>query len=129
MTRAKLIFTSILPRLVDHRDSEFKVCKVNAELKKLCRRYTNSQIITSNITNFNNEMYIHVYPVKRKTYWLVSRFIQRMTRAKLIFTSILPRLVDHRDSEFKVCKVNAELKKLCRRTHLLYCKNLHNRIK
>ena len=44
-----------------------------------------------------------------------------MTRAKLIFTSILPRLVDHRDSEFKVCKVNAELKKLCRRTHLLYC--------
>ena len=33
MTRAKFIFTSILPRLVDHRDSEFKVCKVNAELK------------------------------------------------------------------------------------------------
>jgi hypothetical protein len=36
--------------------------------------------------------------------------LKRMTRAKLNFTSILPRLVDHRDSEFEVCKVNAELR-------------------
>ena len=47
--------------------------------------------------------------------------LKRMTRAKLIFTSILPRLVDHRDSESKVCKVNAELKNLCKRKLLLYC--------
>ena len=44
-----------------------------------------------------------------------------MTRPKLIFTSILPRLVDHRDSESKVCKVNAELNKSCKRKLLLYC--------
>ena len=37
--------------------------------------------------------------------------LKRMTRTKLIFTSILPRLVDHRDSESKVFKINAELKK------------------
>ena len=37
--------------------------------------------------------------------------LKKITSAKLIFTSILPRLVDHRDSEFKVCKVNAELNK------------------
>ena len=40
----------------------------------------------------------------------------------MIFTSILPRLVDHRDSEAKVCKVNAEINNICRRKHLLYCK-------
>jgi hypothetical protein len=33
--------------------------------------------------------------------------LKRIIRAKLIFTSILPRLVDHRDSESKVCKVFA----------------------
>ena len=43
--------------------------------------------------------------------------LKKVTSAKLIFTSILPRLVDHRDSESKVCKVNVELKK----KHLLYC--------
>ena len=31
--------------------------------------------------------------------------LKRIIRAKLIFTSILPKLVDHRDSESKVCKV------------------------
>ena len=48
--------------------------------------------------------------------------LKKVTSAKLIFTSILPRLVDHRDSEAKVCKVNAEINNICRRKHLLYCK-------
>ena len=36
---------------------------------------------------------------------LIYKLGKRIIRAKLIFTSILPRLVDHRDSESKVCKV------------------------
>ena len=53
-TSAKLIFTSILPRLVDHKITEQRVTKVNAELKKLCHRRS---LIFSNIYRsflFNN---------------------------------------------------------------------------
>lgn len=47
--------------------------------------------------------------------------IKRNTTAKLILTSILPRLVDHKKTQAKVTAVNAALKDLCRRRHLLYC--------
>ena len=47
--------------------------------------------------------------------------VKRRTYAKLIFTSILPRLVDHKSTVAKVTKVNSELRKLCRRNHLLFC--------
>ena len=43
------------------------------------------------------------------------------TSAKLVFTSILPRLVDHIKTVNKVNKVNSELRKLCKRKHLLFC--------
>ncbi|CAG2228810.1 unnamed protein product [Mytilus edulis] len=47
--------------------------------------------------------------------------LKKMTFAKLIFTSILPRPVDHMKTGAKVNKVNTELKRLCKRNNLLYC--------
>lgn len=47
--------------------------------------------------------------------------LQCKTSSKLVFTSILPRLVDHKITQQRVNKVNAELKKLCKRKHILYC--------
>ena len=41
--------------------------------------------------------------------------------AKLVFTSLLPRLVDHYKTEKIINKVNAELKVFCRRKHFLFC--------
>ena len=37
-TSAKLVLTSILPRLMDHVKTVNKVNKVNSELRKLCKR-------------------------------------------------------------------------------------------
>ncbi|CAG2220394.1 unnamed protein product [Mytilus edulis] len=47
--------------------------------------------------------------------------LKKKTFAKLIFTSILPRPVDHMKTGAKVNKVNTELKRLCKRNNLLYC--------
>ena len=68
--------TLLVPTLIVIKSTELKFTLPEESKSQQKFQYTNSQIITSNITNFNNEMYIHVYPMKRKTYWLVSRFIQ-----------------------------------------------------
>jgi len=47
--------------------------------------------------------------------------LKSRSRAKLVFTSLLPRLVDHYKTEKTITKVNAELKVLCRRKHFLFC--------
>jgi lysophospholipase L1-like esterase len=47
--------------------------------------------------------------------------MQSRSLAKLVFTSLLPRLVDHYKTEKTITKVNAELKVLCRRKHFLFC--------
>jgi hypothetical protein len=47
--------------------------------------------------------------------------LKSRSRAKLVFTSLLPCLVDHYKTEKTITKVNAELKVLCRRKHFLFC--------
>jgi hypothetical protein len=47
--------------------------------------------------------------------------------AKLVFTSLLPCLVDHYKTEKTITKVNAELKVLRRRKHFLFC-NLYKHL-
>jgi hypothetical protein len=47
--------------------------------------------------------------------------LKSKTSAKLVFTSILPRLVDHIKTVNKVNKVNSELRKLYKRNNLLFC--------
>lgn len=47
--------------------------------------------------------------------------IKSKTDAKIIFTSLLPRLVDFKLSERKLNKVNSELRRLCNRRSLLFC--------
>ena len=47
--------------------------------------------------------------------------LKSKTSAKLVFTSILPRLVDHLKTVNKVNKVNSELRKLCKRKYFLFC--------
>ena len=47
--------------------------------------------------------------------------IKSKTDAKIIFTSLLPRLVNFKLSERKLNKVNSELRGLCNRRSLLFC--------
>ena len=47
--------------------------------------------------------------------------IKSKTDAKIIFTFLLPRLVDFKLSEIKLNKVNSELRRLCNRRSLLFC--------
>ena len=47
--------------------------------------------------------------------------IKSKTDAKIIFTSLLPRLVDFKLSERKLNKVNSELRRLCNRRSLFFC--------
>jgi lysophospholipase L1-like esterase len=47
--------------------------------------------------------------------------LKSRSRAKLVFTSLLPRLVGHYKTQKTITKVNAELKVLCRRKHFLFC--------
>jgi hypothetical protein len=47
--------------------------------------------------------------------------IKSKTDAKIIFTSLLPRLVDFKLSQAKLNKVNSELRRLCSRRSLLFC--------
>ena len=47
--------------------------------------------------------------------------LKSKTSAKLVLTSILPRLVDHIKTVNKVNKVNSELRKLYKRNNLLFC--------
>ena len=46
--------------------------------------------------------------------------IKSKTDAKILFTSLLPRLVDFKLSERKLNKVNSELRMLCNRRSLLF---------
>jgi hypothetical protein len=47
--------------------------------------------------------------------------IKSKTDAKIIFISLLPRMVDFKLSERKLNKVNSELRRLCNRRSLLFC--------
>ena len=47
--------------------------------------------------------------------------IKSKTEAKIIFTSLLPRLVDFKLSKRKLNKVNSELRRLSNRRSLLFC--------
>jgi lysophospholipase L1-like esterase len=47
--------------------------------------------------------------------------IKSKTDAKIIFTSLLPHLVDFKLSERKLNNINSELRRLCNRRSLLFC--------
>jgi hypothetical protein len=82
--------TLLVPTLIIIKSTELKFTLLEESKSQQKFHYTcntNSKIITSNITNFNKEIYIHVYPMKRKSYWLVSRFFQVLPNEKMYLSN------------------------------------------